>query len=704
MTKVFRLAALLVVCSLFVTGAAVALTPAAGILGDAGHGVAEPLFLSPLDQRSQVFDSNGGLLATLYGEQNRAPVPLERIPQPVIDAVLAVEDQDFYAHDGVNIRATVRALFENVSSGDVQQGGSTITQQVVKISILTEEQTLERKTREAVLAFRLEEELTKDQILERYLNTVYFGNGAYGVQAAAETYWGVDVTELTWGQAALLAALIRNPSGYDPIRFPDQAIERRRLALDRLVVTGSLSQEQADTVSFEPLPTERRRVTPPPDDYFVEQVKQLLLDDPSYGLGETSAERNRAVFSGGLRIFTTFDPAMQDAALRARNDVLPGDLDGQFMFRSRTGAQVQGTAVVVTVDIHNGAVRALVGGPGFDAYRYDIATQGIGRQAGSAFKVFVLAAALESGIVPDDTITGGGPCRFPNPGGYPDPYVAQNFGNSGGGGGTVTSQTQRSSNCAFLRLGQVVGLDRVAEVAHRMGITTPLNPAALSMPIGAFEVLPVDMAASYASLANDGIYNPPYYVDRIEGPDGEVLYEHAPDPRRAVTRQTARLETQVLEANVRAGTGTRARLSTQPAAGKTGTAQDSADAWFVGYTPDLATAVWMGATSGRVAMSNVGGIAVTGGSYPARIWGQYMGEITEGTERGDFADPQPTRRGRGIRAPNDTSRRSRSGGTTTTIDGGGGGGGNTTTTHPEPSTTSGTEPPPTVTVTEPDKP
>lgn len=708
-----KLIVCLVAAVLSVTGGALALTPAVERLSGAGEAVEEPLFLSPLDQRSVIVDRNGGLLATLYGEQNRAPVLLEDIPQVVRDAVIVVEDENFYSHDGVNLRATVRALFENVSSGGVEQGGSTITMQVVKNSILTTEQTLERKTREAILARRLEEEFTKDQILERYLNTAYFGNGAYGVQAAAETYWGVDVGDLGWSEAALLAALIRNPNGYNPIRFPDRARERRGIALQRLVDTGHLTANEAASYNAEPLPAAVQQIAPPPDDYFVEEVKQMLLDDPSFGIGATPEERYNAVFSGGLTINTTFDPPMQLAALAARDDVIPGDLPGEFRFNARDGTEVQGTAVIVTTDVTSGAVRALVGGPGYDAYRFDIATQGIGRQAGSSFKTFVLAAALESGIIPSDTISGSGPCRFDNPGGFPNPYVVQNFGNSGGGGGTLTSQTQRSSNCAYVRLGQVVGLQRVADTARRMGITTPLNAGALSMPIGAFEVLPLDMAAAYATLANDGIYNEPYFIESITGPDGNVLYQHAPNSRRAVSRQTARLAAQVLESNVQSGTGTRAANDFQPAAGKTGTAQDSADAWFVGFTPQYSTAVWMGATVGRVAMRNVGGIAVTGGSYPARIWGQYMNQVLDGTERVEFREPGPTRRAQAIRLPGESGSTTGSGSgssgggtrrTTTTIRTGGGGGGGTTAppgtsppaTSPPATSPPGTDPPPDV--------
>jgi penicillin-binding protein 1A len=693
-----KLVAVVLVTAVFVAGAAVALTPAAGGLAEAGTSVEEPLFLDSLDQRSLVFDVNGQLLATLYGEQNRAPVSLDEIPAPVRDAIIAVEDEDFYSHDGVNLRATVRALFENVSAGSVEQGGSTITMQVVKNSILSNEQTLERKTREAILALRLEEELSKDQILERYLNTAYFGNGAYGVQAAAETYWGVDVGELDWGQAALLAALIRNPNNYNPIHFPEVAAERRRLALDRIVDVGLLTQDEADVYAFEPLPTEVIRITPPPDDYFVEEVKQQLLDDPRFGLGDTYEERYNAVFSGGLRIHTTLDFRMQLLATQARDDILPGDTPGLVAYRYQ-GEEYQATAVVVTTDVRTGAVRALVGGPGFDQWRFNIATQGEGRQAGSSFKTFVLAAALESGIVPTDTISGTAPCFIPNPGGTEDPAQIDNYGESRGGTGNLVSQTQRSSNCAYARLGQVVGLDRVIEVARRMGMTGRMEGVP-SLPIGSMEVHPIEMAAAYASLGNDGIHNDPYYIDRIEDAEGNVIYEHHADGTRAVSRQTARLATEVLEANVTGGTGTRARVAGQPTAGKTGTAQQSHDAWFVGYTPQYATAVWMGVPGAQIPMYNVGGISVTGGSYPARIFGQFMNAVLDGAEPGTFPDPAPTRRGRELRPPYEerpapSSSGSRSGGstggrgTTPTTTGGG-----TATTAP-PTTAPPTTSPPT---------
>ncbi|MBA2496992.1 MAG: transglycosylase domain-containing protein, partial [Acidimicrobiia bacterium] len=664
----FKLLVVLTATIAFSFGCAVALGPVLAPLGDAASSTEEALFLNPLNERSLMFDRFGGLMTAFYAEENRAPVPLEQIPETVTDAIIAVEDENFYQHDGVNLRATIRALFENVSAGGIEQGGSTITQQVVKNSILTNERSLERKTREAVLALRLEELLTKDQILERYLNTAYFGSGAYGVQAAAETYWGVNVEQLDWSQGAMLAALIRNPNGYNPITDAELAGERRDLALDRVVEVGHLTEAEAAPHRVQPLPTAILRTTPPPNTYFIEQVKLRLLRDPRFGIGMTPEERYEAVFYGGLRIYTTFDHGMQVAAEVARDQVLPGDVAGEFPFLGRVrlpdGAQdtrdLIGSSVVVTLDNATGAVRTHVGGPGFDSYEFDIATAPEGRQAGSAFKPFVLAAAFEAGLVPDDSISGRGICRFNNPGGVPDPYEVENFDGRGGGSGTLASQTRVSSNCAYVRLGQVVGLDNVVELAERLHITTPLEAANMSMPLGAPEMVPMEMVAAYAALANDGIYNAPYYIERVDDAAGNVLYQHTPAGERAVTTQTARMMTEVLVSNVQSGTGTRAQVEGQQAGGKTGTAQNSADAWFVGFTPQFSTAVWMGGVRdpndpafvpGQAAMIDVGGITPTGGSYPARIWGGYMNAVLAGAEPAVFPEPGPTRAGRSLTPP-----------------------------------------------------
>ncbi|RPI06965.1 MAG: hypothetical protein EHM63_08310, partial [Actinobacteria bacterium] len=459
---------------------------------------------------------------------------------------------------------------------------------------------------------RLEREMTKDEILERYLNTVYFGNGAYGVQAAAELYFGLDVGGLGYPQAAFLTGLIRNPVGYDPFRFPARAVERRRISLNRLVDVGRITRDEADLIDAAPIPTApmTSSVVVPPEDYFVEEVKQQLLDDVR--IGDTAQERYNAVFKGGLQIYTTFEPRLQQLALQARNEQLP-DTNGQF------------TVALVALDPQTGAVKAMVGGPGFENAKFNLATQGI-RQPGSSMKTFVLVAALEAGVRPNDIVDGSSPCRFPLPGGQPD-YVIRS---AGGGVGAVSKMITASINCAFVRLGLIVGLDRVIDTARRMGVTSQIEPLP-SMSIGSEEISPLEMASAYGVLAADGGRHPAYYVQRVLDRDGEAIFEHDDSgAEQALDVGVARMATDMLTGVVKSGTGRRAALADRPVAGKTGTSQDNADAWFVGYTPQLVTAVWMGAPVGRVPMRNIGGINVTGGSFPARIWKQFMERALEG--------------------------------------------------------------------------
>ena len=291
-----RLASIVALAGTGLAVLGVALVPAALVLTRAGHSTGAAIDLGPLDQRSYVYASDGSLLATLRAEIDRQPVPLDEIPQHTVDAVLAVEDAEFFIHDGVNLRATLRALVRNVDEGETVQGGSTITQQLVKAELVGDADTIDRKAREAILARRLEDEMSKAEILERYLNTVYFGNGAYGVQAGAETYFGIDAKRLDDGQSAFLAGMIGNPAAFDPIRHPAQSRARRDVALQRMVDVGYLSAERAEVLSDEPLPSEINDVQPAPDTYFVEEVKQQLLNDRR--LGVTRQDRANAIFRG----------------------------------------------------------------------------------------------------------------------------------------------------------------------------------------------------------------------------------------------------------------------------------------------------------------------------------------------------------------------------------------------------------------------
>ncbi|MDZ7733959.1 MAG: transglycosylase domain-containing protein [Acidimicrobiia bacterium] len=429
MRLLLRFLAAIVAGGVVLASGAVAFAPAARDVVTAASSDSEEIELDGLAERSLVFAGDGTVMATLHAEENRSPVGLDAVPDEVVDTILAIEDREFYEHGGVNLRATARALLENVSAGDIEQGGSTITMQLAKNVLLTPEQDIDRKAKEIVLAWQIEDQYSKDEILERYLNTVYFGGGAYGVQAAAEIYWQQNqVGGLGWAEAALLAALIRNPVGYDPINFPERAEERRQIVLDELARQGLITEAEAEEYGNEPLPTERKPVLPPPEDYFVEQVKSQLLRDPR--LGDTYQERENAVFRGGLRIYTTLNPTAEEMAERAVTDVMPPDADPV-------------DAAMIAVEPSTGAVRAMVGGPGFDDYQYNLTTHEPGRQTGSAFKGVVLATLLEHGYVPADRVRGGGNFPCPDCPEEDQPY------NVDGPGGTLSSVTAASSNGAF---------------------------------------------------------------------------------------------------------------------------------------------------------------------------------------------------------------------------------------------------------------
>lgn len=636
-----------------------------------------------LGGESILYDRYGNPLQSINREY-QVTVPLSRVPPTVIESILAVEDSDFYRHGPVDAKAIVRALQTNVRAGGVDQGGSTITQQVVKNSFTGAERTLTRKLREAFLSTRLEAELTKDQILERYLNIVYLGNNAYGVQAAAQTYWGKDVGQLTWSEGALLAGLIRDPNDTDPLRHPEAARKQRSLALRRLVETGRITTDQADAAEKEPLPTTLARSTPVRD-YFVQEVIDRILErqgptPEGDALGSTYEQRYDALYRGGLRIYTTYDPIAQNTAVEARQATVPTIRpDGTFPLPDwvdpATGKAYPqwGTASIVTVEARSGAVRVLVGGPGYsETSQVNIATkQPAPKQPGSSFKTFVLTAAIEMGYVPNDMVNGSSPCpitpddpRFVNPAQAAKstdaaPFAPHNFGGEGGGMATLTVQTTTSSNCAFARLGQIVSLRNVIDMAKAMGLTNcvTMDPAPTGdarycmnpwrIPLaygGTMGTSPLDMADAYATLANDGIHNDAYFIDRIEDAAGHVVWRHEPAPKRVMKPQTARLVTSVLEANVRGGTGGRAQLSSgQPAAGKTGTTDYAKNIWFVGYTPQYATAVWIG-SGGTVEQPLFGGSA-TGGEYAAYTWGWYMARLLANQPIVDFTAPEPTRRG-----------------------------------------------------------
>ena len=615
-----------------------AAAPAAHALFTAGSGggPSDVLALGDLPERSQVFAADGSLMTTFHAEENRAPVTFSDVPPGVVNAIVDTEDAKFWDHHGVNPWATARALFSDSSAGGIKQGGSTITQQLVKNTLLTNERTVSRKVKEAVLAVRLENELSKQQILERYLNTVYFGNGAYGIATASELYFGVPVQQLTRIQGALLAGLISNPDGLDPFRFPDKAKLRRDFVLDRMVANGHLTRAEADAAKRVALPAKKANVTKPPDGqdgYFIEEVKQRLLNEPS--LGDTPQARYNAVFRGGLKIYTTLDPKFQQDAKQAVANHLP-DQNGTW------------TGALVSVDTHTGAVRALVGGPGFDQSQYRIATEGPGRQPGSSFKPIVLAAALKAGFNVHAGVDGTTPCAFANPGS--DPYIVKNTESSESGYFDLTSAMAQSINCAYVRLGIKTGLDKVVTMAKQLGIETPLQPY-LSVSLGAQEVRPIDMAGVYATFANDGVHHRPFLVDHIVDRSGKTIFQGGDKGTQVLSANKAHELLVALRAVVTQGTGVPAALDDRPTAGKTGTSESNGNAWFDGVTPQLTTVVWMGSPTGNVPMTNVCGITasgndvcpgiVFGATIPAPIWHDYMSAALAGQVPIDFLPPDP---------------------------------------------------------------
>jgi penicillin-binding protein 1A len=582
-----------------------------------------PVQLDQLSLRSLVYDRNGKVMATLHATENRSPVSLAQVPPDVVNAVLDVEDRRFYQHGGIDVRSLLRAVLTDVNTGAVREGGSTVTQQLVKNSLLTPQRSVNRKLREAILAVRLEDTMSKRQILERYLNTVYLGNGAYGLQAAAETYFGTEVGHLSTVQAALLAGIIRNPQGNDPLRHPEAARQRRDVALDEMVANGHLSQADADRLKLEPLPVKVVRPAAP-DDYFVEEVKQRLLDDPR--LGDTATARYNAVFRGGLEITTTFDPDMQQRAQAAVRDQLP-NTNGQF------------TAALVAVEPSSGAVRAMIGGTDFATAKYNLATSrgGSGRQPGSSFKPFVLLAALEEGHSIYDSIDGTSPCTV-NVRGFP-PYSPKNVEGEANGPVSLLNATAHSVNCAYVRLGAAVGLDRIVDMAVRLGIPRSKVTPLPSMSLGTEEVSPLDMASAYATIAADGVRHEPRFIDKVVDRNHKVVFEGGDKGRQVVAPQLAREAIVAMRAVVQYGTGTRAALSDHDVAGKTGTSENYENAWFVGFTPQLVASVWMGAPAGNVPMRDVGGIRVFGGTYPAAIWHQFMAGALDGVPAVSFSAP-----------------------------------------------------------------
>lgn len=562
---------------------------------------------------TRVYARDGALLATLYKE-NRIWVPISRIPPVVRNAFIASEDHNFYRHHGVDFVGIVRAAGANFTHHQIEQGASTITQQLARGLFLTDKQTISRKVQEALLAMEIERYYTKDEILERYLNLIYLGSGAYGVDAAAHTYFGRGVDKLTIGQAAMLAGLVAAPSDYSPYVNRALAKERQRHVLDRMVESGVITQDQANGAYDAPLQLAGERPAglqgfhdPWFTTYAVDQLER------TFG--------KQAAYEGGLQVYTSLDRSMEKLGQEAIDwGVDEAKLEG-------IGAS---EAALVAIRPSTGEIVAMVGGTHFSlSNQFNRAWQAH-RQPGSSFKVYVYTAAIDSGM-PPTTVIDDAPVSYPD--GTGGTWAPQDDDHSYMGAISLRVALAQSRNIVAVKLLQQVGVDRVIEYAKRMGITAPLEPN-LSLALGTSVISPLDQATGYATLANQGVHIPPSPFRLVKDSLGNtVLDNQYPEQTEVVSAGTAYVMTTMMEDVINHGTGYPNAVIDRPAAGKTGTTSDFRDAWFVGFTPDLVTAVWIGNDNYHPMNESYGG------NIPARIWARFMKGALRNVAKHDFTFP-----------------------------------------------------------------
>jgi len=574
---------------------------------------------------SLLYSSDGQVLAD-FGIERRQRTSLARIPEELRQAIISVEDQYFYSHFGVNPAGILRAAWVNLRVGRVVQGGSTITQQLACNLFLTRRTNLSRKMREAILAFQIERSHTKEQILELYLNQIYMGHGAYGVEEASQFYFGKHVEHLTLAQCALLAALPKAPNRYSPKRNPTLALRRRNLVLELMYGEGYITREECISAKLEPIVlAASSTIKSPAAPYFAEHVRQQLIDRYGYD----------AVYKGGLKVYTTLDLGMQKAAKtalaeglrkldlkhaansprRRTDDVLPEEMlagreVGEIPEDMATDV-VQ--AAVVAIDPRSGRIRAMIGGRDFRKSEFNRAVQAR-RQPGSGFKPIIWATALENGMTPSDRIVDAPVVfHFRDKVWEPKNYEERFYGPT-----TLREALEHSRNIVSIRLLNKLGVAPAIRLAHKMGIKSYLQPN-LTLALGSTGVTPLEITSAYATIADGGIYREPVSILRVAGPDGETIEENQPGEAIALSEQTAYILTTLMEGVVQRGTGRAARALRRPTAGKTGTTNDCTDAWFIGYTPQLVAAVWVGFDDMRSL-----GKKQTGGRVAAPIWTDFM--------------------------------------------------------------------------------
>src|SRR5215212_6318404 len=579
-----------------------------------------------IGQNTFVYAADDSFLGTIPAEKNRTPVPLKTVSPYMRQAILSIEDRRFYDHGGIDVAGILRAAWADVRAGKVVQGGSTITQQLVRNLYIGKEVTLERKVTEACLAIKLNSRWSKHKILEEYLNQVYFGNHAYGVEAAAQTYFSRRARNLTLPQAALLAGLPQAPAVFDPFNKPERALARRNTVLLAMVANGDITRAQYRSAIQADLRLKKgqlyKRIHEP---YFFSYVREELLRE--YGAN--------TVRSGGLRVYTTIDRRFQKLARKAITDTLYYKSDP--------------ASAIVSIDPSTGAIRAMDAViPGKKALQFNLAAQSR-RQAGSTFNTFVLAEAIEQGANPDSTYYTSAPFFYrPDPVGSCETnwWSVETSGNAYYGSTSVHSATLRSDNTVFAQLTLDVGPEKVADMAHKLGVKASLKTRegayVPSLGLGAMGVSPLDMASAYATIAAGGMYSRPTAITKVVLPDGKVDETAGwgvPERRRVISDGVAYEVTKILRDNINMGTGVAANIP-RPAAGKTGTTERHSDAWFCGFTPDLSTTVWVGYPQGEIPMESVHGISVAGGTFPAQIWRLFMQPALQNEPAREFALPK----------------------------------------------------------------
>ena len=563
---------------------------------------------------SQVFDSHGRLITTLHSDQNRLPIDINKVPQNLQNAFIAAEDNRFYEHIGIDPIGIFRAIFANLTNRGIAQGGSTITQQLAKNAFLSQEQTLKRKIQEAMLALEIEHKYSKKEILEMYMNQIYFGQGAYGIQTAAKTYFNTDVNELTLTQCAMLAGLPKSPNYYSPFNNLNEAKKRKNVVLDQMVKYGYISAAEAEDAKNQDLGLSKSHQSKEADEYasFIDYVSQQVAK--KYG--------DDALYKEGLKIYTTMDVDKQHAAVRAMRN-LPNNYTDE-------NGLTQPQAAIVSIDPKTGHILAMVGGRGQDSFnRASMAV----RQPGSAFKPFVYLTALQHDMTPDTTMDDQ-PVTYGS-------WSPKNAGGSYSGTMTLSDALAHSVNTIAVQLADKVGTKNIIANAKKMGITTlDAKDDNLAMALGGLTkgVTPLEMASAYGTFANKGVHVKPTAIVKILDRDGNVLedastLEKEETKTRVMSEREAYEMTTMLEGVIDHGTGTAAAIG-RPAAGKTGTTDDNKDAWFVGYTPDIVTALWIGDDTCSHSLGEI-----YGGTIPAEIWKDYMSSATSDESGGDFSAP-----------------------------------------------------------------